>query len=104
MQALFDSAFNDVIRCEDDPEYEVDSWICGLALAGADVTPFLQKLEATTVKDVLIGFFELNAAHLPKKRLGNAFWSDNREAAAQVVEWFESSAIQSAVRGHYGST
>ena len=104
LQSLFDSAFNDVICCEEDQDYEIDSWICGLALAGLDVAPFLQKLEDPATTEALIGLFELNAADLPKKRLGNAFWSDNNEAAAQVVEWFESSAIQSIVWRHYGST
>lgn len=98
LQSLFDSAFDDVIFCEEDQEYEIDSWICGLALAGVDVAPFLQKLEDPAATEALICLFELNAAHLQRNKLGNAFWSENKEAAAQVVEWLESSAIQSIVR------
>jgi hypothetical protein len=104
LQSFFDVAFDEAIASDDDAHYEADSWICGLALAGADVKPFLRKLEVPAVEQVLFGFFELNAAALPKGKLGNAFWNGNDVLAEPIIAWFKSSTIQSVVWRHYGAT
>jgi hypothetical protein len=103
LQTFFHAAFDEALQSREDANHEIDSWICGLALAGVDVAPFLRKLEDPTVESTLFGFFELNAGGLNKGKLGNSFWNGHFELSAPVINWFESPEIQSLIWKHYGS-
>jgi hypothetical protein len=97
---LFKEAFDDAIATPDDGS-EVDSWICGLALAEVDLNPFLRSLLRPPALPALIGFFEKNSAHLVKGKLGNAFWKDHKASAVPVIAWFQSVDVQAIVQSHY---
>ncbi len=103
LHSFFEVAFDQALQCGDEASYEVDSWICALALAGADVGPYLRKLEDPAQQDVLLGYFELNAAELQKDKLGNAFWNGDMTLATPIINWFQSAQIQSVIWRHYGS-
>ena len=99
LMALFEAAFDETMTVDD--WWDVDSWICSLALADIDVTPFLRKLMEPSALPVLIGFFERNSTHLGKGKLSNSFWKDHKANAAPVVAWFQSTEVQAVVMGHY---
>jgi hypothetical protein len=78
--AVFDAAFDDAIEAVS----EVDSWICGFALAGIDLQPFLAKLEASAAAKALRQFVGYNDAYRSHGALKNAFWERHRSALAPV--------------------
>lgn len=72
----------------------LDSLLCGISLAGADVAPFLAKLEQPAQSEVLFDYFESNSTSLQKGRLNNAFWGEHREAGQPVIDWLLSEPVQ----------
>jgi hypothetical protein len=80
----------------------IDELICGFALAGLDVSPFLGRLEAEDARKALVKFYECNSHSLMKGKLGNAFWRGQKDKTKAVVEWFKSPAISSMINGYYG--
>jgi len=80
----------------------VDELICGFALAGLDVAPFLARLEAEDARKALVKFYECNSQSLMKGKLGNAFWRGRKDKAAPVVEWFGSPAVSGMINRYYG--
>jgi hypothetical protein len=84
-----------------DDGWDVDSWICALALAHVDVTPYLRKLLEPSALPALIGFFEQNSSHLTKGKLSNAFWKDHKAEAAPIVTWARSQRVQAVVQRYY---
>ncbi len=99
---LFDAAFNEALLHED-AGWEIDSWICALSMAGLDVVPYLEKLKAPAAEKALLQFFEVNAGSLPKGRLTNAFWEDEKANPAPVIAWLNSRDVQATVWPHYGA-
>jgi hypothetical protein len=77
--------------------WEVDGWLCGLAIAGVDLEPLLEHLSAPGNEQVLFDLYEINSAHLSKGKLCNAFWSDHRESQAPVLTWFQSERVQEII-------
>jgi hypothetical protein len=80
----------------------VDELICGFALAGLDVAPFLARLEAEDARKALVKFYECNSQSLMKGKLGNAFWRGRKDRAAPVIEWFGSPAVRRIIDQYYG--
>jgi hypothetical protein len=70
---------------------------CGLALAGADVQPFLATLAEPQNEGALFSYYELNSSPLQKGKLGNSFWSGNREAQQPIIAWLKSAPVQEVV-------
>jgi hypothetical protein len=92
-----EAAFRADIEDASDGAWNVDAWLCGLALAGADVLPFLGTLGEPRNEGVLFAYYELNSAHLRKGKLGNSFWGGNRDAQAPIVAWLNSAPVQQVV-------
>jgi hypothetical protein len=84
----------------------IDAWLCGLALADADVTPFLAMLAEPENEEALFEYYLLNSAKITKGKLQNAFWGGNRDAQRPIVAWLTSGPIQEIVeriqRSKYG--
>jgi len=91
------AAFESDISNSKDAAWDVDSWICGLALAGADLQPFFTLLEDPTREELVLEYYELNSEQLAKGKLGNAFWDKTSKASAPVVAWFHSPRVQAIV-------
>ena len=97
LMKFFDAAFDDAIEAaSNDAMIEVDSWVCGLALAGVDVEPFLEKLEAPTSARALRRFVRYNGAYR-SQAMTNAFWDADRAAAGRVAGWLNSPRGQAAI-------
>jgi hypothetical protein len=90
-------AFQADLHDESDGAWSIDSWLCGLALAGADVQPFLRTLGEPPNEAALFAYYELNSAPLRKGKLGNSFWAGNRHAQEPIVTWLNSAPIQQVV-------
>jgi hypothetical protein len=97
---LFHAAFIAAMNGEEDPVADIDSWICGLALAGADLSLFLKELQEPSRIEILVAFFQDNAKSVATGTLQNAFWQGHHTAAAPVATWFNSGPVQSAIRGY----
>lgn len=91
------AAFESDLSNSRDPAWAIDSWICGLALAGTDLQPFFAQLENPSNEDILLEYYEQNSEQLLKGKLGNAFWGKDREASAPVIAWFNSPQVQAIV-------
>jgi hypothetical protein len=96
---LFEAAFDEAVVADDG--WDVDSWLCALALARIDVTPYLRKLMEATALAALIGFIERNWSHLAKGKLSNAFWKDHKAEAAPIVRWAKSPEVEAVVQAYY---
>jgi hypothetical protein len=99
---LFEAAFDQALTVHPNRGREIDSWICGLSMAGIDVTPYLGKLTLPPAQEALREYFELNADGLAKGKLTNAFWTDQKANPQPVIAWFNSPNVQSLVWPHYG--
>jgi hypothetical protein len=100
---LFEAGFDDTLTLSQDRGSEIDSWICGLSMAGLDVMPYLGKLTLPSSKDALVEYFEWNADGLAKGKLTNAFWTDEKANSQPVLAWFNSAKVQATVWPHYGA-
>jgi hypothetical protein len=90
-------AFQADLQDPSDAAWNIDSWLCGLALAGADVQPFLRTLGESPNEGALLAYYELNSAHLSKRKLRNSFWGGNRDAQAPILAWLTSAPVQEIV-------
>jgi hypothetical protein len=97
---LFDAAFEEAVSKGDG--WDVDRWICGLAFAGADLSPYLARLEQPDASTALLALHEINANALLKGKLSNAFWAHDRAVAQPVIAWLRSAPVQAAIWRHYG--
>lgn len=84
--------------------WEVDELICGFALTGMDIAPFLTRLEAADAEQTLIEFYERNAPALRKGSLANNFWESHETEAAPLIAWFGSAKIMTTINTHYDKT
>jgi len=101
-QAILHYFHETIAACltDDDAPSDRDSWICTIGRAGVDLAPFLERVSADGSR--LIEYYENNSKSLVKGRLANAFWDDCPEPEKQVVDWFQSAAIQGLIQREYG--
>jgi len=79
----------------------VDELICGFALAGLDVAPYLARLEAPDAAKALVKFYECNCQSLMKGKLGNGFWGGDRAKMQPVIAWFASPQVVAIIDEYY---
>ena len=91
------AAFQADLQDPSDGAWNIDAWLCGLALAGADVRPFLATLAEPRNEGALFAYYEFNSAPLQKGKLENSFWSGNREAQSPIIAWLKSAPVQQVV-------
>ncbi len=89
----------EAISAGSDP-YELDSWICGMAIAGLDLAPYLSTLEANP--SATLDYYTRNSDPSSGIRLANGFWSDSSTGAQQVIAWFYSPAVSGLILESYG--
>ena len=74
----------------------IDAVVCGLALAGKDISKLLTEWAASAVPPArtnLRRFIELNLPILRKKqRLSNAFWDESPSKEVEVADWLRAFA------------
>ena len=92
-----EAAFQADLHDPSDGAWNIDAWLCGLALARADVRPFLDTLGEPQNEEALFAYYELNSAPLQKGKLGNSFWGGNREAQLPIIAWLKSAPVQQVV-------
>jgi hypothetical protein len=90
-------AFQADLQDPSDGAWNIDAWLCGLALAGADVRPFLATLAEPHNEGALFAYYEFNSFPLQKGKLANSFWSGNREAQLPIIAWLKSAPVQKVV-------
>jgi hypothetical protein len=92
VRAVLDGLWDDVMRSEE-PPVDIESLVCGLALAFRGVPPqvrtWLSDSRPLTVRR-LVEFVLTNSEELPDGRLGDPWWSDDLEAMRNVVRWTSS--------------
>jgi len=101
IKQVFAAAFENAIARADGRW--IDELICGFALAGLDVAPFLARLEAEDARKALVKFYECNSHSLKKGKLGNAFWRGEKEQGGKVVAWFNSAKVVEMINGSHGT-
>lgn len=92
-----EAAFQADLQDPSDGAWNIDAWLCGLALAGADVRPFLRTLSEPQNEGALFAYYEFNSAPLQKGKLENSFWGGNREAQSPIIAWLNSAPVQRVV-------
>jgi len=97
----FDAFFEYTIGLEKNAARHLDDLLCGLGLAGVNLQAYLTRLEHPDLHSLLLGYFEENASSLEKGTLSNSFWSNNRDKATTIIEWFQSDKIQALIWSHY---
>ena len=93
--------FDAVMRADVD-DSPLDRWLCGIALAGCDPLPHLERLLEPGRESALLHIYEENSIPLQRKQLSSSFWSDVPEARDKVVAWFLSSRIEAKITQAYG--
>jgi len=78
----------------------LDAWLCAAARMGLDVRPFLDQVARSP--EAVLGYFEENAQHLPRKTLTNQFWELPCPGHDAVVAWFHSHEIAKIPFQAYG--
>jgi len=91
------AAFESELRRGKDRMWNVDSWLCSLALAEADVQPFLDALSEPGNEEALYEYYELNSTHLRKGKLWNSFWDGKRAEQKPILAWFQSERVRDTV-------
>lgn len=96
---LFEHAFDEAVEASSsNPLHpDVDSWICGLGLAGVDLEPFLRKLEDPAAAHALLQFIRYNDQYRQHRTLANPFWDKARAASDPVVKWLHSTRGRTAI-------
>lgn len=88
-QAL--DAFAEMLVDQELEEFPVDSIVCGLAVAGIEIVPVLDRWLASssaTAEANLERFRELNREPLRlKRRLSNPFWDGSSSQEVLVADW-----------------
>jgi hypothetical protein len=75
----------------------IDAMLCGIAHAGLPLAPYLGELAQHEA--ALKACFDWHAnSFFKRKRLGDGFWQDVRQAEAEVVAFYESSPIRERLR------
>ena len=81
---------------DSDSEFDADAWLCGIALTGLDITPYIDAWRGrgpvSTIGHV-VALLETNPHLLTDGRLGNVFWEGTNEAsvcAEQMRRWLSS--------------
>lgn len=97
LQSLFDAGFDDAIENAGSNGFrlDVDTWLCALALSGANLQSYFAKLEAPAARRALLEWFERNAGTLETGGLWNSFWEGHEPEMGEVVKWFRSPHVQS---------
>lgn len=80
--------------------FELDSWICGTAIAGLDLAPYLSAIEASP--SATLDYYTHNSDPSLGIRLANGFWSDSNTGAQQVLDWFYSPSVSKLIHDSYG--
>jgi len=94
INCLLDSWFKARLDMGADAAEELDSLLCGIALSGAPIAQYLDRL--MDKPSALVAVYELNSnALLKNKKLANAFWSGEREASRPIVAFFQSPRVRS---------
>jgi hypothetical protein len=95
---VFERAFDEAVETSSsNPLLDIDSWLCGLGLAGVDLEPFLKKLEDPAAAQALLPFIRCNDQYRQHRTLANPFWDKDRAASDRVVDWLHSTRGQSAI-------
>jgi hypothetical protein len=96
---LFEHAFDEAVEASSSTPLhpDIDSWICGLGLAGADLEPFLRKLEDPAAAHALLQFIRYNDQYRQHRTLANPFWDKARAASDPVVNWLHSTRGRTAI-------
>lgn len=63
---------------------DTDSILCGIALSGDDLAPYLARLRDHA--DLLAAYRDTNASALSQGKLINGFWEESPHAAREVIE------------------
>jgi hypothetical protein len=98
LQTVLDALFDHFI--ETGAYWELDGWLCGCALLGLDVRPYLAKIESDA--DAVLHYFEDNEQCRKSGRRCNAFWELPNYGHAQIADWFHSSKIRRIPTEAYG--
>lgn len=99
LQALFMTLWELLIERGD--VSALDSLLCGLAIAGADLRSWLDRLAASPQAALLL--YAQNANELAEGRLANAFWDYAApDQQGRVVDWFRRDPIRSLILESYG--
>lgn len=73
----------------------IDRWICAIGRMGIPVEPYLDEIAQSP--DAVLAYFDLNAPHISKGRLSNAFWEPHDDAQEKIVSWFNSAPIRKII-------
>ena len=101
VQAFIDAWFEvEIHAIEAMPDYtacgdEIDALVCGLALAGADLKPYLTRLLESPA--ALRAFYYWNQRNLDDSRLSNAFWTDRPQVEKEVAAFLRSGPVRDIV-------
>ncbi len=79
---------------------DLDSLLCGIALSGRDLSPYLQRI--TAVESAALAIYEQNANEIIERRLANGFWDNSTEGASQMIDWFYSTEVSLLILKSYG--
>jgi hypothetical protein len=82
--------------------WQLDSWLCAIAILNFDVQPFLAAIE--TDPAAVLHYFEDNERCLRDGRLCNAFWELPNAGHDTIVRWFNSEPIRRIPSEAYGYT
>lgn len=87
-----------------DPEHRFEAgepmlWLCAFALARLPLEPFLDKLAMPAYEPVLIRSY-YDSGPASGREMQGSFWQDNPAALQQVIDWFNSAAIQARILRH----
>ena len=96
LESLFDAGCDDAIENAGSNgfRFDVDTWLCALALSGTNLQPYLPKLEAPAARRALLEWFERNADGLKTGSLWNSFWESHEPEVREVVAWVRSPRVQ----------
>lgn len=88
----------DAILSEQDP-FELDSWVCGIAIAGLSLTPYLSAIEANP--SATLDLYTRNSDPHYGIQLANEFWSYSNIGAKQLTDWFYSPSVSGLILESY---
>jgi len=100
LKAWFESLLNSGVSDADlfRAHWDGDAVLCGLALAGAPLQPYLERLLEPAHANSLRALYWTNFSGKRRQvKLSNPFWSSNREAGAELLAFLERPDIEARV-------
>jgi hypothetical protein len=94
---LFSAIIISLANSSENPTWDIDDWICGIARCVDDILPYLEPLLELSACEQLVEFYRYNEEELKEGGLFNSFCNDVPENKRKFIAWWQTEQVQTAL-------